>query len=141
MKRWLCLLLAGLGVCLLLALGRGQGERGGHSSRHLANWAGRVNAWGELITIMPVVEGPVEKAEPGQGQAAPRESHTLHLLLSEQAVAPPWLDSRGPPDKAVASSTDNGLPVRPIAQERRAPTRNAPGRGDHAELRGFCNSL
>jgi hypothetical protein len=121
MKRWLCLLLAGLGVCLLLALGRWQAVKGLHRSRHLAGWTRCMNAWGELLPIMPVGEGTVEKPEPGQGQAAGRECHSLHPLLPEPAVGPRWLDSRGPPDKAVAFSTGTGLPVRPVAQDRGAP--------------------
>ncbi len=119
MKRWLCLALAGLGVCLLLALGHPEVGRGVDSHPCVARWGRSVGPWGEPTPAPPTAAPAARKAAPRQAHVAPSESRALHLLLlTERGVGPPWLDSRGPPGKARGTWSTPGLPARSIAQGR-----------------------
>jgi hypothetical protein len=106
MKRWLWLALAGLGVCLLLALGHPEAGRGADSHPCLAGWARSVGPWGEPTAAPPTAVPAARKAAPRQAHAAPSESDPLHLL-TERGIGPPWLDSRGPPGKVRGTWVDS----------------------------------
>jgi hypothetical protein len=131
MKRWLCLLLSGMAVCWLLAFGRWEAVRSLHSSRCLACWTRSVGPWGEPTSTAPLAAARAEKPA----------ACTLQLLLSEYAVGPPWLDGRGPPGKVQAIFAGTGLPVRPVAQAREAPSSQCGRKRRHGQSKGFCNSL
>ena len=99
MKRWLSLLLAGLGVCLLLAVGHSEAGRGADGHACLARWGRCVGSWGDPALPSPPA-AHAGKATPSQAHTAPLESRVVHLvLLTERDVGPLWLDSRGPPGK------------------------------------------
>ena len=106
MKRWLSLALAGLGVCLLLALRHSEPGRSVGSHPCLAHWVRCVGPWGDPALASPAA-GPVGKAAPRQAYTAPSESRAVHpMLLTERDVGPPWLDSRGPPGKVRGTLLD-----------------------------------
>jgi hypothetical protein len=107
MQRWLCLVLAGLGVCLLLALGHSEARRSGDSHPCLAGWVLGVGPWGELTPAPPTADPAAPTAMPPQAHAAPSGSGAVHLvLLTERDVGPICLDSRGPPGKVRETLVD-----------------------------------
>jgi hypothetical protein len=146
MKRWLGRALAGLGVCLLLALGHPEAGRGMDSHPCIACWGRSVGPWGEPALASPPAALAARKAVPPQAHTAPSEFRAVHLaLLSERDVGPRRLDSRGPPGKVRGTLVDSraagqiGSPKQGRAYA--SPTRSKhPLAGDTAR-RGFCNSL
>ena len=107
MKRWLSLVLAGLGVCLLLALGHGAAGTGADSRPCLARW-GCVSSWGDPALPSPSATHARKATTPGPAPNAPLESRVVHLeLLTERDLGRLWLDSRGPPGKVRGSLVDS----------------------------------
>ena len=109
MMRWLSLVLAGLGVCLLLALGQAKAGKGMEPHSCLARWDQSLGAWGEPAPASPTA---ASAQNPGPCNTPLEVSHPLPvelMLLTECDVGPPGLDSRGPPGKA------RGAPVDPRA--------------------------
>lgn len=108
MKRWLGWALSGLGVCLLLALGRPEAGRGVESRPCVAAWGRSVGVWEEPSLAPPTTAPAAWKARPRQAHTTPSESRAIHLaLLTEGDVGPPWLDSRGPPGKVHGTWVDS----------------------------------
>jgi hypothetical protein len=108
MKRWLWLALAGLGVLLLLALGRPEAGRGVDSHPCLAGGARSVGPWGHSPPAPPTAAPAARKATPGQARTAPPLSRVAHLeLLTERDVGSMWLDNRGPPGQVRGTSVDS----------------------------------
>jgi hypothetical protein len=135
MKRWLWLALAGLGVCLLLALGHLEAGRGVDSHPGIARWGRSVGSWGEPAFASPPAAPAARKATRRQAHTAPSESRAVHLvLLTERDVGPPWLDSRGPPGKVRGPGSTPGLPARSVAQSKREPV--LPQQGPSTPLAG-----
>lgn len=107
MKRWLGRALAGLGVCLLLALGHPEAGRGVDSRRWIACRGWSVGPWGEPALPSPTAAPLARKAAPRRAHAAPSESPAVHWVLwTERDAGPPWLDSRGPPGKVPGTWDD-----------------------------------
>jgi hypothetical protein len=146
MKPWLGLALAGLGVCLLLALGHPEVGRGMDSHPWVACGARSVGPWGEPALASPSAARAAQKATPCQAHTAPPESRAVHLvLLTPRGIGPPWLDSRGPPGKVCATLVDSGAAGQTDSRKPRGslyfPNEiQAPLAGVTAR-RGFCNSL
>jgi hypothetical protein len=111
MKRWLWLVLTGLGVCLLLALGHPEGARGMDSHPCFADGSRSVGSWREP-TPAPLTAAPAaRKAAPHQAYAAPSESGAVHVvLLTECDVGPLWLDRRGPPGQVRGTLVESRAP-------------------------------
>ena len=107
MKQWLWRALAGLGVCLLLVLGRVEAGSGADNHLCVACWGRSVGPWGEPALASPPA-ALARQATPPQARTAPSESGVVDLvLLTERDVAPMWLDSRGPPGKVRATWVDS----------------------------------
>ena len=99
MKRWLSLALAGLGMCLLLVLGRLEAARGADNHPCLRSWARYAGPAGHPALPSPPAAWAAQ-ATSRQAHAAPSESRAVHeVLLTESDPGPPWLVSRGPPGK------------------------------------------
>jgi hypothetical protein len=98
MKRWLGPALAGVGVCLLLALGRSDVVRGVDSHPRIAWRSPSVGRWGEPVSASPTATPATRSSGPTQARVGSPESLAAHLVLStERHVSP--LDTRGPPGK------------------------------------------
>ena len=145
MKRWLSLALTGLGVCLLLVLGRPEAGRGAGNHPCLISWARYAGPWGDLALPSPSAAWAAQ-ATPRQAHTVPSESRAVHKVLSaESDLGPPWLVSRGPPGKVRGILVDSraagqiGSPRQSVCIVPEGQTvrrRQAPG-----PRRGFCNSL
>jgi hypothetical protein len=97
MKRWLGLALAGVGVCLLLALSGSDVVRGVDSHPRIG-WGRSVGPWGAPASASPTAAPAARSSGPTQARVGSPESPAAHLVLStERDVSP--LDSRGPPGK------------------------------------------
>ncbi len=145
MKRWLGRALAGLGVCLLLVLGRPAAGRGVDSHPCIACWARSVGSWGNPALPSPPA-ALARKATPRRAHTAPSESRVVDLvLLTERDVGPMGLDSRGPPGKVCGTLVDSratdqtGSPKQGGAYA--SPTRSKHPLADATAGRAFCNSL
>jgi len=104
MQRWLPL--AGLGVCLLLALAHPEAGRGVDSHPCIA-CSRCIGPWGEPARASSPARA-ARKTTPRQAHAPASESRAVHLLLlTERDVGPPWLDSRGPPGKVRETLIDS----------------------------------
>jgi len=93
MKRWLGLALAGLGLCLLLALGHPETGRGMDSHLCVAGWGRSVGLWREPALASPT---PTLAQNRGarRGRAAAPDGLAVDLVLwTEGGVGPPWLDT------------------------------------------------
>ena len=100
MKQWLWRALAGLGVCLLLVLGRVEAGSGADDHLGVACWGWSVDVRGGPALASPAA-APAKNRGPRQARAAAPESLGVDcVLLTERGVGPPWLDSRGPPGSA-----------------------------------------
>ncbi len=147
MKRWLCLALAGVGVCLLLALGHPDAVRG--ADQRIACWGRSVGPWEEPASASPTAASAPRNSRPPQARAGPPESLAVHLMLStEREVSPPcpWLDTRGPPGRGRETSVHRRAPGQtgsPKATEGPTlPPRNpcTPTR-HHAQEGGFATAF
>jgi len=117
MKQWLWRALAGLGVCLLLVLGRVEAGSGADDHLGVACWGWSVDVRGGPALASPAA-APAKNRGPRQARAAAPESLGVDcVLLTERGVGPPWLDSRGPPGSAGDPGRPQ-LPARPVAQGR-----------------------
>jgi len=141
MKQWLWRALAGLGVCLLLVLGRVEAGSGADNHLCVACWGRSVGVWGGPALASPAA-APAKNRGARQARAAAPESLGVDcVLLTERGVGPPWLDSRGPPSGAggpgsTAATGKTGSPRQGgrYGSEPMPPDSPLP-RG------GFCNSL
>jgi hypothetical protein len=106
MKRWVWLALAGLGVCLLLALGHTETGRGVDSQPCLASWGRSVGAWGEPALASPTAALAKNRGPRQAGAALPEFLAIDWVPLTERGVGPSWLDSRGPPGNAPGTWVD-----------------------------------
>ena len=119
MKRWLGLALAGLGVCLLLALGHPEFRRGMDHHPGMARWGRCLGPWEEPALASPAA-APAQNPGPHQAPPGVSESLPVELMLwTERDVGPAWLDSRGPPGKVRGTWSTPGLPARPVARSKR----------------------
>ena len=117
MKQWLWRALAGLGVSLLLVLGRVEAGSGADDHLGVACWGWSVDVRGGPALASPAA-APAKNRGPRQARAAAPESLGVDcVLLTERGVGPPWLDSRGPPGSAGDPGRPQ-LPARPVAQGR-----------------------
>ncbi len=115
MKRWLCLALVWVGVCLLLALGHSEAVRGADRHPRIAGWGRSVGPWGEPPSASPPAASATRSSGPTQARAGPFQSLVVPLgLLTEREVGPPWLGTTG---QGRPWSTA-GLQARPVAQSK-----------------------
>ena len=146
MKRWLGLVLAGLGVCWLLVLSHWEAGRGVDSYAGLACGGRCLGAWGEPPLARSPAAGGAD-ARPRETHTAPSQSRAVHgALWTERGVGPPWLNSRGPPGKVrwtwvnpraagqIGSLKAKGEPALPQQGPKHPLAGTTAGRG-------FCNSL
>jgi len=107
MKRWLSLALAGLGMCLLLVLGRPEAGRGVDNHPCLRSWARYAGPAGHPALPSPPAACAAQ-ATSRQAHTAPSESRAVHqVLLTESDPGPPWLVSRGPPGEVRGIVVDS----------------------------------
>ena len=119
MKRWLWGALTGLGVCLLLVLGRPEVGNGVDGHSYIAGWGRSVSAWREVAPVPPAA-APATKRAPCQAPPAVSASAALQLLLLTEPEVPPLrLGTRGPPGNTGEPSVASGLLARPVAQRQR----------------------
>ena len=144
MKRGLSLALAGLGMCLLLVLGRLEAARGADNHPCLRSWARYAGPAGHPALPSPPAAWAAQ-ATSRQAHAAPSESRAVHeVLLTESDPGPPWLVSRGPPGKVRGIVVDSELVARSVAQGRQCASspRGKPSGGDRfLPKKGFATAF
>ena len=143
MKRWLGLALAGLGLCLLLALGHPEVRRGMDRHPCLAGWGRSISLWREPALASPT---PALAQNRGgrRGRAAAPDGLTVDGVLGiERGVGPPWLDTRGPPGSAAGTWVQLGAAGKTGSPRQGEVCISEPMHSDqlHVQDRGFCNSL
>lgn len=137
MKRWLCLALLGIGVCLLLAL---YSSNAGMSADRALHLVGRsASSWGEPAATTIASLAAVENPAPAQTRAAAAESRTLPWLPIGCAVGPPGLDNRAPPGPVLTIFAGSRLRKKhgSVTEKHSLCATEEQRRRDE----GFCNRL
>jgi hypothetical protein len=143
MRRWSCLVFAGVGiVCLLLSLAYpARANYGPH-----AGWDRLVGPWRESISTFSRGILLATRTEFSRGHPDPLEYFASHSeFLIADALAPPWLDYRGPPGGMwLASGELQGCRAHWQLQEREqeaASTTKSQHSDESNKNAGFCNRL
>jgi hypothetical protein len=145
MKRWLGLALAGVGVCLLLALSRSEVVRGVDRHPRIAWRSPSVGRWGEPVSASPTAAPAARSSGPTQAHVGSPESLAAHLVLSTERDVSRSLDTRGPPGKVqeplvICKAADKGDSPEQWGAYASSRTSMHPDQAPRPRG-GFCNSL